>query len=199
MKTPPNSCLVKVVTPERQGLVPELSSNTPNSKMCYSPASVMKANPCAGPIIMSVASNANRDAFRQEEESVVSVPEQMPEDELFEVSLTTGDFLNMFTLISSEGKKLSQARSADAYFINFQYSLMKCCFIFLHHARYYKMTASLAEDVYIICCGFLCTLERLSVMMQRIRRSYRSKLASLPLILVRRRTAAPEEVHQICR
>lgn len=102
MQTPANSCLVKVQTPERPGPVSVLSSNTPNPTMCYSPASVVKANPCAGPIIMSVTSNAIRDAFRQEEESVVSVPEQMPEDDIFEVSLTAGDFLNVFTLISSE-------------------------------------------------------------------------------------------------
>lgn len=198
MQTPPNSYLVKVSTPERPGPVSELSSNTPNPTMCYSPASVVKTNPCAGPIIMSVTSNVIRDAFRQEEESVVSVPEQMPEDDIFEVSLTTGDFLNVFTLISFEGKRLCPGRSAEACLINFKFSSMECSSIFLHYARYYTTCASLA-DMYIICCDFLCTLERLSVMMQRRRRSYRSKLASLPLILVRRRTAAPGEVHQICR
>ncbi|XP_071317050.1 heat shock factor protein 5 isoform X2 [Trachinotus anak] len=86
MQTPPNSCLVKVVTPEKPGPVLELSSNTCNTTICCNPASVIKANPlCAGPIIMAVSGNVDQVAFRQQE-SVVSVPEQMLEDDIFEVT-----------------------------------------------------------------------------------------------------------------
>ncbi|XP_056253727.1 heat shock factor protein 5 [Seriola aureovittata] len=87
MQTPPNSCLVKVVTPEKPGPALELSSNACNAMMCYNPASMKKANPlCAGPIIMAVSGNVDQVAFRQQEESLVSIPEQMPEDDIFEVT-----------------------------------------------------------------------------------------------------------------
>uniref|UniRef100_A0A3B4YBF0 HSF-type DNA-binding domain-containing protein n=1 Tax=Seriola lalandi dorsalis TaxID=1841481 RepID=A0A3B4YBF0_SERLL len=102
MQTPPNSCLVKVVTPEKPGPALELSSNACNAMMCYNPASMKKANPlCAGPIIMAVSGNVDQVAFRQQEESLVSIPEQMPEDDIFEVSPHIVDFLNTF----SEGKR----------------------------------------------------------------------------------------------
>lgn len=88
MQTPPNNCLVKVVTPEKPGPVLELSSNTCHTMLCDNPASIMKANLlCAGPTIMAVSGNVELVTYGQQEESVVSVPEQMPEDAIFEVSL----------------------------------------------------------------------------------------------------------------
>ncbi|KAA8586414.1 hypothetical protein FQN60_000250, partial [Etheostoma spectabile] len=74
MQTPPNNNLVRVVTPEKPGpmLVP-FTCNNP-----------MKANPSYGPIIMAVSGNANLIKCEPQEVSVVSVPEQMPEDAIFE-------------------------------------------------------------------------------------------------------------------
>ncbi|XP_041808644.1 heat shock factor protein 5 [Chelmon rostratus] len=87
MLTSPNSCLVRVMTPEKPGPVLEPTSRTCNTKPCDGPASPMQANPlCAGPIIMAVAGNVRLDTYKQQEESVLSVPEQMPEDAIFEVT-----------------------------------------------------------------------------------------------------------------
>lgn len=103
MQTPPNSCLVRVATPEEPG--PVLVPSSCNTALCDSPASTMKANPlCVGPIIMAVSGKADRVRYGQQEESVVSVPEQMPEDDIFEVILYIIDFLKAFSL---EGRKLS--------------------------------------------------------------------------------------------
>lgn len=107
MLTSPNSCLVRVMTPEKPGPVLEPTSRTCNTKPCDGPASPMQANPlCAGPIIMAVAGNVRLDTYKQQEESVLSVPEQMPEDAIFEVSLYIVDFLEAFSFIFSKGKKL---------------------------------------------------------------------------------------------
>ncbi|KAF3706681.1 hypothetical protein EXN66_Car022373 [Channa argus] len=87
MQTPTNNCLVKVVTPERSGSVLEPSSATCKATLCDSPASTMKANPlCATPMVMHVSGNVSPVTCRQQEESVVSVPEQMPEDAISEVT-----------------------------------------------------------------------------------------------------------------
>lgn len=108
MQTPANSCLVKVETPEKPGPALAPSSNTRSTALCDSPASTMKANPlCVGPIIMAVSGKADLVSYGQQEESVVSVLEQMPEDDIFEVSLYIVDFLKAFSL---EGRKLCQER-----------------------------------------------------------------------------------------
>ncbi|XP_035521774.1 heat shock factor protein 5 isoform X2 [Morone saxatilis] len=88
MQTPPSSCLVRVVNPENPGpvLVPS-SSNTCNTMLSDNPASSMQANPfCTGPIITSASGNADLVSYGQQEPSVLSVPEQMPEDAIFEVT-----------------------------------------------------------------------------------------------------------------
>uniref|UniRef100_A0A7N6AQU4 HSF-type DNA-binding domain-containing protein n=1 Tax=Anabas testudineus TaxID=64144 RepID=A0A7N6AQU4_ANATE len=87
MQTPSSNCLVKAVTPEKRGPVLELSSNNCSSMLCDSPVSTVKANPlCTTPIIMAVSGNVDLVTCRQQEESVVSVPEQMPEDAISEVT-----------------------------------------------------------------------------------------------------------------
>ncbi|XP_044079345.1 heat shock factor protein 5 isoform X2 [Siniperca chuatsi] len=87
MQTPANSYLVRVATPEKPSPVLVPSSNTCNTMFCDNPASTTKANPlCVGPIIMAVSGNPNLVTYEQQEESVVFVPEQMPEDAIFEVT-----------------------------------------------------------------------------------------------------------------
>eukprot|EP00064_Thunnus_orientalis_P008661 superscaffoldBa00001049_g8684 len=84
----PNNCLVRVVTPEKPGTVSFNTSNTTlqASPQNDSPGSTRKANPlCPGPIIMAVSGNINLVTCEQQEGSVVSVPEQMPEDVILEV------------------------------------------------------------------------------------------------------------------
>lgn len=95
METPPNNCLVRVVPLEKPGhvIVSTSSTNTISS------VSTMQDNPlCDGPIIMSTSGNAYVD--KVQEELVLSVPEQMPEDAIFEVSLST-----LKTFIFSKGKE----------------------------------------------------------------------------------------------
>lgn len=113
MQTPSNSFLVRVTTPEKPGPVSVPSSNTCNAMLYDNPASTVKANPLCGPIIMAVSDNANLVTCEQKEEYVVSVSEQMPEDAIFEVSLYIADFLKVFTLIISIGKKLCQERLGE--------------------------------------------------------------------------------------
>ncbi|XP_035846843.1 heat shock factor protein 5 isoform X2 [Sander lucioperca] len=85
MQTPPNNNLVRVVTPEKPG--PVLVPFTCNPMMYDKPASTMIANPLYGPVIMAVSGNADLVKCEQQEESVVSVPEQMPEDAISEVTV----------------------------------------------------------------------------------------------------------------
>lgn len=107
MQTPPSNCLVKAVTPEKPSPALELSSNTCNATLCDSPTSTMKANPlCGTPIIVTVAGNVDLVTCRQQEESVISVPEQMPEDAISEVSFYSAGFLKAFSVIFSKGKKV---------------------------------------------------------------------------------------------
>ena len=87
MQTPPHNCLVKVENPENPDPVSELSSKTCNTTLCENPVSTREAHPvCAGPTIMAVSGNVDLNTLGQQEESVVSVPDQMPEDSIFEVS-----------------------------------------------------------------------------------------------------------------
>ncbi|XP_040907937.1 heat shock factor protein 5 [Toxotes jaculatrix] len=82
MQTPPHNCPVKAVTPEKPSPVLELSFN---AMLCDNPGSTVKANPvCAGPIIMAMSDSADLGTHGQQEESLVSVPEQMPEDAICE-------------------------------------------------------------------------------------------------------------------
>ncbi|XP_018547121.1 heat shock factor protein 5 isoform X2 [Lates calcarifer] len=103
MQTPPSNSFVKVVTPEKAGPVLELSSNTCNTTLCDNPASTVKGDPlCAGPIIMAVAGNVELVTCGEQEESVVLVPEQMPEDAIFEVTSDDGN-------TEVEGVKVSES------------------------------------------------------------------------------------------
>lgn len=114
MQTPSSNCLVKAVTPEKRGPVLELSSNNCSSMLCDSPVSTVKANPlCTTPIIMAVSGNVDLVTCRQQEESVVSVPEQMPEDAISEVSFYSPDLIEAFSLSLTEGKKVCQERRND--------------------------------------------------------------------------------------
>nr|XP_046267820.1 heat shock factor protein 5 isoform X2 [Scatophagus argus] len=81
MQTPPDSCVVRVVTPEKPDLVSVHSSKT-------NPASPLQANLlCAAPVIMTESGNANVATCKEQEEAVLSVPEQVPEDAIFEVTI----------------------------------------------------------------------------------------------------------------
>lgn len=81
MQTPPSNCLVKIKSPEKP--VPELEPvNTCTTK---SSDSTTKANPlCAEPILMAVPNYHPLTTYTQQEESVVSVPEQIPDDAIIE-------------------------------------------------------------------------------------------------------------------
>ncbi|XP_034746768.1 heat shock factor protein 5 [Etheostoma cragini] len=103
MQTPPNNNLVRVVTPEKPG--PMLVPFTCNNTMYDKPANTMKANPSYGPIIMAVSGNANLIKCEQQEVSVVSVPEQMPEDALFEVTVDDAKDPQVLSVEVSEGNQ----------------------------------------------------------------------------------------------
>lgn len=111
MQTPPNNCLVKAVTPEKREPVVELSSNPCSATLFDSSASTVQANPlCVAPIMMAVSGNVDLVKCMQQEESVVSVPEQMPEDVISEVSFYSADLLKAFSLILSKGENICQER-----------------------------------------------------------------------------------------
>uniref|UniRef100_A0A8C2ZD67 Uncharacterized protein n=1 Tax=Cyclopterus lumpus TaxID=8103 RepID=A0A8C2ZD67_CYCLU len=84
MQTPPNSSLVRVVTPQKPGpvLVPFSGNN---------PAGTVKSNH-----LSPVTVRADLVSFQQEE-SVISLTEQLPEDAICEVSLDIVDFLKEFS------------------------------------------------------------------------------------------------------
>uniref|UniRef100_A0A3Q3L5D3 HSF-type DNA-binding domain-containing protein n=1 Tax=Mastacembelus armatus TaxID=205130 RepID=A0A3Q3L5D3_9TELE len=138
MQTPNNNCLVKAVTPEKTGPVLEVPFNTNNAMLCNTPGSTIKANPSGSFDVVTQ---------KQQEEYVVSVPEQMPEDAIFEVSFYSVDFLKVFSFIICKDKELHQ------------------------NEREKRKCNSLAEDLYIVCCCFLCALVRLPVKKQRTLRS----------------------------
>ncbi|XP_076607170.1 heat shock factor protein 5 [Chaetodon auriga] len=116
MQSPPISCLVKVVTPEKPGPVLAPASSTCNTVLCDNPASTTQASrSCAGPIIMAVAGNISLDTYKHQEESVLSVPEEMPEDAIFEV---TSDDAKDSEIIgvevsNSEGHQLGRCSSSS--------------------------------------------------------------------------------------
>ncbi|KAG8008246.1 Heat shock factor protein 5 [Nibea albiflora] len=81
MKTPPGTCLVRAVPLEKLG--PVIVSTSSISASTSKPASTMQDNPlCDTPIIMSTSGSTYVD--KEQEELVLSVPEQMPEDAIFE-------------------------------------------------------------------------------------------------------------------
>lgn len=98
MQTSPSSCLVRIVTPEKPGHVLVPSSNTCNTMLSDSPEP-MQANPvCHGTILKAETDKADLATYKQQEESVLSVPEQMPEDAICEVSLYIVDLLRHLAL-----------------------------------------------------------------------------------------------------
>lgn len=100
MLTPPNTCLVKVEPQEE--LVPALesSANTGDASVCDSGGGgggdTVRSNPIsAGYTIVAVSSSDAVVAYKEQQECVVSVPEQMPEDVIVEVSLCSEEFLQL--------------------------------------------------------------------------------------------------------
>ncbi|XP_075343506.1 heat shock factor protein 5 [Odontesthes bonariensis] len=88
MQTLPNTCLVKVETPEKPAPLFGSPSNECNTTQCENSSSTATANSaCAVPVIVSVLSAPPVLTYKQQEESVVSVPEQVPEDAIFEHAL----------------------------------------------------------------------------------------------------------------
>ncbi|XP_054481209.1 heat shock factor protein 5 [Anoplopoma fimbria] len=85
MQTPPNSSLVRVVTPQKPG--PVLVPFSANTVLCDSPASTTKANSLSPGPSVAVTGRADLVTFQQQEESVISPPEQMPEDAIFKVTI----------------------------------------------------------------------------------------------------------------
>lgn len=78
--------LVRVVIPEKPGPVLVPVSNT--SMMSDNLTIPMKASPLSpGPVIMAVSAQSALIHYNQDEKSVISVPEKMPESDIFEVSL----------------------------------------------------------------------------------------------------------------
>uniref|UniRef100_A0A3Q0S148 HSF-type DNA-binding domain-containing protein n=1 Tax=Amphilophus citrinellus TaxID=61819 RepID=A0A3Q0S148_AMPCI len=91
MQTPPSICLVKVEPQEELVPAPESSANA-----CYDSSSgstIRSYSFCAERTIVS--SNHPIVAYKEQQECVVSVPEQMPDDAIVEVSLCTEDFLKL--------------------------------------------------------------------------------------------------------
>ncbi|KAL3042384.1 hypothetical protein OYC64_020349 [Pagothenia borchgrevinki] len=84
MQTPPSRAgLVRVVTPEKLGPVLVPVSNT--SMMSDNLTSPMKASPLSpGPIIMAVSAKSGPIHYKQDEKSVISVTEKMPDYDIFE-------------------------------------------------------------------------------------------------------------------
>nr|XP_020480199.1 heat shock factor protein 5 isoform X2 [Monopterus albus] len=77
MQTPSSNYRVTAVTPEKPGPAVMLSSNS----------SITTANQLfGGSITMSVSDSVDRATCRQQEESVILVPEQMPEDAIIQVT-----------------------------------------------------------------------------------------------------------------
>lgn len=83
---PPNSCVVTVVTPEKPGPVLVSSSITFNP---------MLSDPLHAGDELDIADLVT---YKQQEDSVLSVPEQMPDDAIIEVSLCPCRFPNGFKL-----------------------------------------------------------------------------------------------------
>ncbi|XP_033955537.1 heat shock factor protein 5 [Pseudochaenichthys georgianus] len=84
MQTPPSRAgLVRVVIPEKPGPVLVPVSNT--SMMSDNLTRPMKACPLSpGPVIMAVSAQSALIHYNQDEKSVISVPEKMPESDIFE-------------------------------------------------------------------------------------------------------------------
>ncbi|XP_049896210.1 heat shock factor protein 5 [Epinephelus moara] len=87
MQTLPSNSLVGAVTPVKPGAAIVPSSNTSSTMLRDSSANTVKVEPLRPwPIITAVVGNVDLMTYKQEEESVVSVPEQMPEDAINEAT-----------------------------------------------------------------------------------------------------------------
>lgn len=86
MQTTPSSCLVKAVTPETPTPKLELSFNTSNDGACEHPSPVTPVSHSVGIV-----------TFREQEESVVTIPEYVPEDAISKVSLFSVNFIKEFS------------------------------------------------------------------------------------------------------
>lgn len=93
MQLQTSSCLVAVVTPEKPGPV-------------LVPAGSMQGSPLpAG----AESGFADVVSYKQQEESVLSVPEKMADDAIFEVSLRIVNFLKAFSCVFYKAKKPRKA------------------------------------------------------------------------------------------
>lgn len=99
MQTPSTNYLIKVETPEKSP-----------------PASQSPSNTCQGSgdataVILSASNNAHLVKYRQQEDSVISVPEQMPEDAIFEVSFYIFDILKALSLPEKSQRGLAKFKN----------------------------------------------------------------------------------------
>lgn len=107
MQTPPNSGPVRVMTPEKPG--PVLVPFSVTTMLCDNPSGTVEVLPLSpSPIIVSVTGNAELVAYGQQEASVVSVPEQMPEDAIVKVSLYVVDLLKEFSFLFLKARYLGR-------------------------------------------------------------------------------------------
>lgn len=82
MQTDPGACQVTVVSPEKL-----LESSSSDTLTCDSPVSSIHSSLlCTDPIIVDVTGSVDLASCRQQDDSVLSVPEQMPEDAISVVS-----------------------------------------------------------------------------------------------------------------
>ncbi|XP_074467508.1 heat shock factor protein 5 isoform X2 [Sebastes fasciatus] len=97
MQTPPNSGPVRVMTPEKPG--PVLVPFSVTTMLCDNPSGTVEVLPLSpSPIIVSVTGNAELVAYGQQEASVVSVPEQMPEDAIVKVDNDEAKYIEVIDL-----------------------------------------------------------------------------------------------------
>lgn len=106
MQLQTSSCLVAVVTPEKPGPVLVPASITCSTVLSGNPAGAMQGSPLpAG----AESGFADVVSYKQHEESVLSVPEKMAEDAIFEVSLRIVNFLKAFSCVFYKAKKPRKA------------------------------------------------------------------------------------------
>lgn len=92
LQIPPSSCLVTVVTPEKPGPVLVSSSITFNT---------MQSDPLHAGAETDIAGIVT---YKQQEDCLLSVPEQMPDDAIIEVSLCRVGFLMALSCIFYKAK-----------------------------------------------------------------------------------------------
>lgn len=84
MQTPPNNNLTKIVTPEKQSFRGAPSYSTQRDIFRNTPQNITF---CFEPITVTATGNDNAVTCLEPEVSVLSVPEQMPEDAISEVNV----------------------------------------------------------------------------------------------------------------